>query len=386
MTSFVSIPLETDAAAIESDVYDALADRFPGWEPSPGNLEVFLVKALALMASDLADVAVDVPGEIFAQFGARIVNVPPFLAESATTTSTWTMVDNAGYTIPQGTQVSIAAAGDDLIAFEVMESVTVPPGSTATQTGEVALSAVVPGAAGNGLTNDPQLIDALAFVSSITSEAETAGGQDAEDPDAYLDRLAAEMTLLTPRPILPGDVEVLARRIEEVHRAVAIDGYNPADSTTDNERMVALAVVKEDGEAVSAGGKTELDDLLESMREVTFIFNVIDPNYQEIAVTTTFSVLAGYDTATVEADVAAALSDYLSPANWGTSPETSTDWRNVTVVRYTELIALVDSIPGVDYVATLQLAKEGDPLGTADVTLDDPAPLTRPGTIDASSV
>lgn len=385
MTSFVNIPIETDASAVESDVYDALTDRFPGWEPSPGQLEVFLVKALSGMAADLAEIAVDVPPSIFATFGERIVNVPPFLAISATAASTWTMVDNAGYTIPAGTQVAIAAAGDDLVAFEVLADVTVPPGSTATDAGEVLLSAIEPGEAANDLTANPRLLDALAFVDSIVLTATTAGGQDAEDPDDYLDRLAAEMTLLTPRPILPGDVEVLARRIPEVHRALALDGYNPDDDTSGNERMVAVAVVNEDGEPVSTDGKDAVDALLQDMRELNFVFNVIDPDYSTIDVEATVTALSGFDVTDLESAITEAISDFLLPSSWGQGQEVgSTTWRKVDTVRRNELIALVNRVEGVDYVEDLQLALDGDPLGTADLSLTGPAPLTRPGTISAT--
>lgn len=385
MTSYLRIPIDTDAAAIEQDVYDALADYFPGWVPAPGNLETFLVKALSQMAADLGEVAADVPAAIFAQFGEKIVNVPPFVAEPATATSTWTMVDNAGYTIPAGTLVGIPAAGDELVAFQVVASVTVPPGSTTTAAGGVVLSAVIQGEAANGLSSTPTLIDALAFVDAIALVGSTSGGQDAEPPEAYLDRLAAEMTLLTPRPILPHDVEVLARRIEEVFRAVALDGYNPADDTDDNERMVAVAVVDEEGEAVSGGSKTELDTLLESMREVTFVFNVIDATYTEIDVAITGTALPGFDTDAVEASAIAAVTDYLSPANWGvaSTDSTRTTWRNILTVRYTELVALVNGVEGFDY-GNVQLALGGGSLGITNVTLDGPAALSRPGNITAT--
>jgi hypothetical protein len=385
MTSFIDIPIETDAGSVEQDVYDALAERFPGWEPSPSQLEVFLVKALSLMSADLAEVSNDVPGDIFAQFGTQIVNVPPFLAISASSASTWTMTDDAGYTIPAGTQVAIPAAGDEDVAFVVLADVTVAPGDTATAAGEVILSAIEPGVGANDLDATPVLIDALAFVDSIALIAPTAGGQDAEEDDAYLDRLAAEMTLLTPRPILPPDVEILARRIPEVIRALALDGYNPDDDTYDNERMLAVAVVDEDGEVVSSDGKDAVDVLLQAMREVNFVFNVIDPTYTTIDVDVAATALPGFDTSTVEAAIDETISDLLLPANWGRGQELqSAFWRLQDTVRRNELIAVANRVEGVDYVSALTLAIHGDSLATADVTLSGPAPLTRPGDVTST--
>lgn len=122
------------------------------------------------------------------------------------------------------------------------------------------------------------------------------------------------------------------------------------------------------------------------MRELTFIFNVIDATYTDVDVDAPATALAGFDTSIVEDSIVAAISDYLSPANWGIPSGDSTRklWRNVTTVRRNELIALVNSVEGVDYVGNLRLALGGDPLGTVDITLDGPAALSRPGDVTAT--
>jgi uncharacterized phage protein gp47/JayE len=62
---------------------------------------------------------------------------------------------------------------------------------------------------------------------TVTLDAPTAGGVDAESDADYLDRLHELLTLLAPRPILPNDFAVLARTVAGVGRATAIDLYNP---------------------------------------------------------------------------------------------------------------------------------------------------------------
>ena len=121
---------------------------------------------------------------------------------------------------------------------------------------------------------------------------------------------------MTPRPILPQDFAVLARDIAGVERATAIDGYNPADQTTNNERMVTVAVVDADGEALNATIKQQVDDYLESLREVNFIVHVVDPNYTTIDVTFNVKAIPGYTASELEAATEAAIANYLSPANW----------------------------------------------------------------------
>jgi hypothetical protein len=390
-TRFLDIPVTADADAIEQDVHDALSAEFPGWVPAAGNLETFMIKALAQIAADLADVAGAVPAAIFAEFGRKIVNVPQLLAAPALATSTWTMVDDAGYTIPQGTLVSIAATGDELYAFAVAFDVMVPAGSTATDAGEVVLQASLPGQAANELVADPQLIESLAYVDSIVLVGATGGGTDAEPDVDYLDRLAAEMTLLTARPILPRDAEVLARRISAVSRALALDGYNPDDDTYDNERMVAVAVVDADGAALPSPDKDEVDALLQSERELNFVFNVIDPTANSIDVDAEVTVVAGYSTSDVEAAVIEAIGTWLSPAAWGTTRDSAGtilfahEWQDEDTVRLNDLIGLVDRVPGVAYVTSVTLCLTGGSLTAADVSLDGPAALTEPGAITCTA-
>lgn len=381
--SFVDIPLETDPELVEQSIYDRLAERFPGWVPAEGNLETHIARAAAFIWADLANLAVDVPAEVFNQFGEKILQVAVLDAASATGETTWTMVDDAGYTIPAGIQVDISSAGDSAVAFRTIAEVQVAPGDTVTGTGEVVIEAVLPGEAGNDLDATPTLIDALAFVSGVVLEDPTSGGVDAEDPVDYLDRLTAEAQLLSTRPILPADVETVARRIAGVHRALALDGYNPADETFNNERMLAVAVIDENGNALGAPVKALVDAELEGEREVNFVFNVIDPTYTAIDVAATVTVHSGYTAADVETACESAITDHLSPESHGKPPfvASSREWRNVASVYRNELIALLDRVDGVDRVVTVTLAEEGSALGTADVALDGPAPLPQPGTI-----
>src|SRR5690606_4047142 len=201
-----------------------------------------------------------------------------------------------------------------------------------------------------------------------------------EDDDAYLARLSRELELMSPRPILPDDFAVLAARVAGVARATAIDGYNPDDDTSDNERMVAVAAIDADGQAVPSGVKAQVEALLQSMREVSFVVHVIDPTYTEIDVAFTAKAFPGYAPADVQARAEQAVADYLSPAHWGLPP-TGDDtahggWWSQPVVRYLEVAAVLDRVEGLDYVSALTV--DG---GTSDVTLTGAIPLPKPGTI-----
>lgn len=376
MAEYVSYPLEADPDALAQEAFDYIAARIAGWQPSPGDPLTIALESFAQIAAELIEVASDVPTAIYRYLGASLFALPPVEASRAAGTSTWTMRDDAGYTIPAGTVVGIPAAGDQLVGFETVADVVVPPGSTTTAAGEVALLAVEAGAAGSGLTGPVTLIDSLAFVTGVALVGQTTGGVDAESDADYLDRLTAELRLLSPRPILPEDFAVMARRVSGVERATAVDGYNPADGTTDNERMVTVAVVDAAGQPVSTATRNAVDALLQAEREVTFIVHVIDPTYTAVDVTFTATALPGFDPADVEARAEAAVADYLSPANWGRTASTGATWLNRPIVRYLEVAEIINRVDGVDYIDALTVEA-----GTVDVPLTGVVPLPTAGAI-----
>lgn len=230
MARYILFPIETDVEDLLADVYAFLQNRYPTWEPIDTALDTALAEAFAAQAADVKDLASQVPDSIFRYFGATLMGVVPQAAVSASTTSTWFLSDALGHTIPAGTQVYIVDSEGNRIAFVTLADVVVAPGATSTAVGGVALTAVLPGTSANAIGSAGgvvTLIDPLAWVDHITMVAATSGGLDDEDDDAYLNRLTANLQLLTPRPILPNDFSELARNLPGVFRATALDGYNP---------------------------------------------------------------------------------------------------------------------------------------------------------------
>ena len=391
--TYITVPIDTDPEDLIAEAVASLQAKFPGWVPADGNLDYWLIQIMSSQGAETRDVASAVPDAIFRFFGSSVMGIPPIDEQAATTTTTWTMVDNAGYTIPAGTQVGIAVSGDETVPFMTQNEVVVPPGTTATALGAVLIEALVPGADASGIGSAGgavQLLDPLTFVSAITMQAATSGGVDAEADDDYLQRLTDELTLLAPRPILPQDFAIMTKEVAGVARATALDGYNPADSTFNNARMVAVAAVDSLGNAVSSGVKSSIDALLQSRREVNFIVNVMDPTYTAIDVTWTAKGLTGYDPTDVTTRVNQALTQYLSPNNWGgdffgTGVVSEDTWANQTTVRYLELAQVINGVPGVDYISALTFRKTGGTMGTTDVTLNGAIPLPTPGTLTGNT-
>jgi hypothetical protein len=172
--SFVSVDFATDADTLADDAVDYLRAAMPGWEPADGNLEVWILQAVARQVAELTAVAADVPAAIFRQFGTQLVGLAPQAGARATLTSFWTARDNLGYTIPAGTQVAYRVTGDDLIVFEVVGDTVITPGAT-TLSG-VALQATDVGTAWNAVPTGPlELVDALSWVESVTASTVSAG-------------------------------------------------------------------------------------------------------------------------------------------------------------------------------------------------------------------
>lgn len=389
MTEYITVPIEVDPSEVIQLAVTAIQTAYPGWDPNSGNLDAWILMSFMSEACELREVASTVPDTIFRTFGAQVLGVQPIDDNEASADTTWTAQDNLGYTISEGTQVGVRATGDELVPFEVMTDVTIPPGQTTTQPGEVAIQAIEAGAFGSGLgtAGGPvELIDPLDWVVSITLVSPTTGGVDAEEDPVYLNRLAALAELLTPRPILPNDFAVLARSIAGVARATAIDGYNPVDQTSNNERMVAVAVIDAAGNPQDTITKNAVDEYLEGLREVNFVVNIIDPTYTTIDVNVTVHPLVGFDPTAVQGDVTTAIQAFLDPANWGRDPfatdiEQDPTWNNINVVRLYELSQAINIVSGVDYIVILQDRKSGGTFASTDITMTGVAPLPKSGAI-----
>jgi hypothetical protein len=393
MSNYITVPIDTDPENLINDVYAFLTSVIPGWSPSQGNLDVWLIQALVSVASESRDVASRVPKSIMRYFGNTLLNLPPTDASAATVNSKWYMVDSAGHTIPAGTQVTIQSSSNIAIPFATAIDYTVAAGSSLA-TG-VLLVAINPGAAASGIgsINGPvYLQDTLAFINNITQDALPTGGQDAETDDQYLGRLAALLTLLAPRPIIAKDFAIFARNVAGAWRAVAIDGYNTVDSTYNNDKMVTIAAVDSAGVAVSTPVKTAIIADLQARREVNFIVNTVDPTSNSIKVTYQVKALPNYDLTALVTAINAALTAYLNQASWGNNdPTDSRSWINTTIVRYLEVAQVINNVPGVDYITTtagnydLQIALQANALGRIDVPLVGVAPTVTAGTLTGTA-
>lgn len=225
---YIRFPIETDPETLVQEFFAFVKGQYPNWTPSDANLDVIIARFYAFKAGEIRDLVSDVQDDIFRFFGATMVGVQPFDAAEAQGTTTWTLRDTLGHTIPAGTAVTLKTADGTSIPFLTVADVTVAPGSSTTAVGEVLIQSLVPGTIASNLTGPVTLIDVKDWIASVVLVGTTAGGADAEADATYLDRLTRHMQRLSTRPVLPQDFASAAFDASpEVVRSFAIDLYNP---------------------------------------------------------------------------------------------------------------------------------------------------------------
>lgn len=379
VSSYIEFPLEISAETLIEEVFAELEAQIDGWEPAAGNLETFLIRAIVYrLIVPLAQLAADVPPEIFDRWGEEITEVKRRESISATALSTWTLTDKVGRKIPAGTEIGLRRPDGSLKGFRVVEDVIVAVGSEVTKAGEVVLEAIDPGTDGNELSGTGSVEGALGFVLSAVVLGESSGGEDAEEPIAYLGRLRETMKTLAPRPIIANDVAILARNHVGVGRSVAIDNYNAETKAKEQEKTTTVVVTNEAGLPCTAPVKAAVLADLKAKREANYIFFVVDAEYKEIDLTCVFVEQPGYSHAAVKESLEAALNEFFSARFFGQRPPgDASSWVNATTVRYQDLVTVVNNVEGLDYYTTLKMALKGAEQKAEDLALGGTYPLPK---------
>jgi hypothetical protein len=385
---YIEVPVEFDETALYNMAVARIQETFPEWVPKPASTIDIVLRAGATMAAAGAEVASDVPANIFRAFG-DLAGIPSLDAISATVVLTFNAIDTNGYTIPVQTPVGMTSPSiTEIIGFWSLNSIDIPAGSASV---DVLCVAVIPGSNGNNLF---QVIrtDSLSFISSIAmspTNTVSEGGQDAELDDAFDNRLAQEFETWTETPILGKNFAVLSRKVNGVYRCGYIDNYNPVDQTTDNDKMVALCPIDADGNDVSASLQQEVAALMESWREMNFICNVMGATRSLIDVTYTGHVNDPTDIAQATSDVQAALAAYLNQASWGVQQTQTGEvpvWENDSTVRYSKIMTTIESVPTLNWAELVTFGIQGGAMGTTDIVMPGAFTLPNLGNVIANVV
>lgn len=362
--TYVSVPTTTDTDGIKQAALDVLTGA--GWTPEDGDPDVVIIEAVAPAAQNAIEVASSLLAAVFRKFGTDLAGIAYLNGVAAEATTTWALVDDgASHTIPSGTAILIGG-----VYFATVNDTAVLAHVTSA-TG-VLVRAVDEGAAGNGFVGVAQLVNTLAWVSTVTLTSTSSGGQDAEDDDAFQNRLGPEIRSAGP-PVTDADFAVKAFDTPGV-------GVGRATAVTTAAKTVTVSVTDINGLPLSSGDKTAISTYLAAKREVNFIVTVADATYNYVSVAYSFHLSDGFVTATVEQAISDALRLFLNPATFGSAVgsdpllATTNNWSNETTVRLSRVVALIQDTRGVAYVTPSSVKINGS---NADFTLTGIAPLPQ---------
>lgn len=364
-TGAFALPIATDPIEIEDELHAELRTRLPGWRPVPGALDTNLLAATAQVASETRGAMQETVQDELLRLLGQLFGLPRLDGTPATTTITVTANTTAGRTLPAGTPVYV---GDVEMETTVPLFITDPP------VGTVAVVAVDAGTAGNEATGTPEL-DALDWIDTVELDAPTANGTDPETPIEHSQRLARELELLTPQPILPEDAAEFALRHPGVFHAWTINLYDADTDTADQALTFTVVVTDQAGLDVSGGTLTEVRDDLQARRGTNYIIRVRNAIRVPIEVTTDFVPEDGWDPAVVAANIRSAQEDLLAPNRWvlpryGAAPGSPPD----RVVHASMLVAVSRDALGCRWIDDLTI---GD--GSSDRVTLDVLELPTPG-------
>lgn len=380
MAEFIDYPIKTDPDDLLSDFIAELRTFWPNWEPNEGSLLYRAAAALCRIIATGTDVAALVPSELFRTVGGSLFKILPNDGTQSAADTTWMMIDNAGYTIPAGTVVSIEG-----VLFETISDAVVPNG-TAVIT-PVAIRSIDDGAATANLGTaggEVRLEEGLAFVLSVTQVGPSAGGGDPETQDEYTVRLVEALSLLTIIPVLAPDLPKVARTVSGVFRATVLDNYDASTSTAGVPGHATVGLQDDAGGIVPSGVKDDVTTLLTAAnrRLINAVIHVVDADYTPVDVTVNGIVYPNADIPTVEANVQAAIAAFLDSTAWGRSQDgTETSWINQPVVGLYDLAAAIDQAQGFDRITGLQVGLNGGVQVAADQNLPGVIPLPTVGAI-----
>lgn len=370
MAEYVSPEIEQDPAAIQQQIIDDLEAALPGLEVKPATVTYYLIAIFAFLWARLAEQSSQVFSTIFRYYGRKVVREPPQDAVSATTTVTFTAQDVDGpYDVPAGTEINLRGADGTPVPFRTLALATILNGSTTIT--PVTVAAAVPGASANGLSALVSVTQTFSWLESVTVLAPSAGGEDAEDDDAYVNRLADLLTL--PRRTLarPENFEAFARNWPGVDRALAINNYRPSPPSSVAYGHVTVFPIDTAGAPLTTGEKNDLLAALQLVALVNLIVHVADPTFTDVDVVYEGVCRPGFNPADVQAAADAAVLAFLSPALWALPQEGDVrGWENRDTVYHQDISTVLNNVQGFERWTTLTINGVA-----ADFALDVPAPL-----------
>lgn len=367
LAPFERTAVEVAVAALQ----DLRATKLPGVTLREGMTEVLLIETLAVIAGDLG-IAIDrIPAVVF-EAEIRLLGVDRDTGARATVDVEFTITPTGGtVTIPTGTEVTVDVGGGHVpVVFATDADLDIVSPAT---TGTVAATAADVGALPNGITSGTTVRprSAVAMIVGAALDTDIAGGRDPESDDAYFLRASQRLARLTEVLVRGSQFTFAALEHELVTaagRALTIDLYDGSGGPPYTDTGHVTVIVRGPSGNLSSPQKATLQAALELLAVPNLAIHVLDPNITTVNVAATVHILAGYVAADVEAACEAAIEALLDITSW--------PWAKT--VRLSDIIGILEQIPGVDWVDISTVLLNGV---AADLALTGDGPLADAGTI-----
>jgi hypothetical protein len=369
-TTFVNLTIYDKSAV---DLYNAaianIASFLPEWVPREGNVEVVMLEAFCNVVEEAVYAINRLPNAmaliLLQMFGVyRSPGVQPVA------TLQFTVQDTQGYTIPIGTAAALPIMdGIDPVVFTTDQDLVIPAGQTV---GTVS-------ATGDRFTVDANtapaatplgMLNSLQFLNSVVLVSVTESGTDPDTDANWIERGAARLSRISDALLLPRHFSAYAIEQDTVHRATAIDSYNPTSGHAPGGDAGHVTVaVYGFGTAMSTADKADLLAGLQYLSSAQLNVHLIDATVEVLDVSATVYASATDDPAVITSNVQNALAQYLSVDTW--------NWSQT--VHVNNLISVISNAPGVRHVSTINAP-------TGDVTYTAQGVLVALGTLNLTVV
>ena len=352
---------DEDPVVLLDEILGAARGLIPSWRPEAGQIETVLAEAFAMRSASVASSINRVPAaatEVLLQlFG---LTRSDGAKSTATVSITFSDSDTFERSLAAGTEFLYVDAATGIAYTFTLDAAFTLNGSL---TGTAAVSSVSVGAANNvaGSGRNLTLLSNALFFESASFTTAAIGGADAETDTEYFDRgvnLLASYTSATTTAsqikYYVGANKTYANRVEVFNRRRYRDRDTTASDYGTHDGSVLVAVASTVSSPASASSEVvvaadSLADLHTSIQGRTpsgLIVDVMSAELAGIDVVASVVKKDGFLASDVLTSIETALKAYLNANTWNWSTDT---------VRRNEVIALMDAVAGVDYVASLTM-------------------------------
>lgn len=213
----------------------------------------------------------------------------------------------------------------------------------------------------------------------ITNPIPADAGSAAEDLVHAQGRALALMGT-SSRAVTLADYERLAKQTPGVHlaRVTARANLHPAFPCWKAPGLITVIVVPSlpsPRPAPSFGLRRAVASYLQPRRIIGTRVEVVGPTYIEIAIRATVQSLERTNTEALQQRIVEAINEFLDPLRGG--PE-KTGWPFGRDVYRSEVLQVIDEVPGVDYVLAFEISADGCPPQCGNICIP-PTALVVPG-------